>query len=68
VSAELSDVSSPEQLRGGLVELFPAPDFFEARQQIIDPRAALLRAADIMNDPALVHHHQTVAEIGGLLH
>src|SRR5439155_14945382 len=47
-----SDVSLAEHSGGGLVQLFRPPNFFEARQQIVDSEASLFGPAKVLNDAA----------------
>src|ERR1051326_2852087 len=63
-----SHVTSPQHLSDGFIELFSAADFFEAGEEVFGAKAAFLGAAEVMNDPAAVHHDEAVAETGRLLH
>src|SRR5438445_167665 len=63
-----SDVRPPQERRRGLVQLLAAPHLLEAGEEVVDPQAALLGAAEVVNDAAAVHHDQPVAEVGRLVH
>src|ERR1043166_509490 len=62
------DVSGSEHLGGRQVEALVAADFLEAPDEVFGADAAALGAGVVGEDAALVHHHDAVAEGGGLLH
>src|SRR5262245_65928336 len=60
--ATLSHVCAPQDLRGALVEAFAAAHLLEAGEQVAGAQAALLRAAEVVQDATAIEHQQ--AEIG----
>ena len=64
-----SHVTLPQHFGDAFVELFgAAADFFKAGKQIFGAEAAFFCTAEIMNDAALVHHDQAVAQVRSLVH
>ena len=61
-------VRIPQQLRRRDVEALVAADLIEAADEILGADVAAVGAGVVGVHAALVHHHDAVAEGGGLLH
>src|SRR5262249_46865517 len=67
-ASRASDIQPSEHVGGGFVKLIGAADLFESAEQIVRLDTLLVAAAKIVQHRTTVHHHQAIAERGGLLH
>src|SRR5262245_35398489 len=67
-TASRSNIDFAKQLCGGLVELIGAAELLEFFEQLVRPESLLRGARGVEDHPALVDHHQPIAERGGVGH
>ena len=58
----LSNITASKHLGDRTIQLFASANIFKASQQIFRPHARALALLQIVQDPAFVHHHDTIAE------
>ncbi len=62
------NVTGGQQCSDRAVELLAAANIFESSEEVLRAQTGSLAAFEIVQDAALVHHDDAIAEIDGLLH